>query len=366
MKHIFSWIYSNLPVLLSALFLVGAGIIFSGCYSIRQGTAFLGYLNRAIPLEDLAGRAGATEEDRLFVERVESIRYFATGHLGLDGSRNYTTYVALDRNFLAAVVSASAADSFDRHYWWFPVVGRVPYKGFFNVEDARRERARLERRGLDVWVRGVGAFSTLGWFRDPLFSFMREYSDRELADLIIHELVHTTVWLRNHAQFNEQLAQFIGTEGARQFMEKKGIAESEDADHNRRADRRAYFAFIQSLIAELEAMFAATPTREERLARKDEIIAAAQSRFEAEYDSLFYTGTFRFFIDLPVNNAYLDLFRLYHEEDRFFADLFERSGSDLPAFIAAARTLNPRQRRGVDPRVEFEIALGLARPLAGD
>jgi hypothetical protein len=108
MKHIFSWIYSNLPVLLSALFLVGAGIIFSGCYSIRQGTAFLGYLNRAIPLEDLAGRAGATEEDRLFVERVESIRYFATGHLGLDGSRNYTTYVGILSSGMIGIFRESA------------------------------------------------------------------------------------------------------------------------------------------------------------------------------------------------------------------------------------------------------------------
>ena len=134
----------------------------------------LGYLGRAIPLEELATREGATEEDRLFVQRVENIRRFATEELGLRESKNYTRYVALDRNFLAAVVSACAADSFTRHEWWFPVVGRVPYKGFFNVEDARRERARLERKGLDLWIRGVDAFSTLGWFRDPLYSFMRE------------------------------------------------------------------------------------------------------------------------------------------------------------------------------------------------
>ena len=357
MKHVLSC--SNVPVALSVVFLVVIGAVFSGCYTIRQGTTFLGYLNRAIPLERLATREGATEEDRLFVQRVEEIRRFALDYLGLSGARNYTTYVALDRNFLAAVVSATAADSFDRHYWWFPVVGRVPYKGFFNVDGARRERARLERRGLDVWVRGVGAFSTLGWFRDPIFSFFREYSDRELADLIIHELVHATVWLTNHPQFNEQLAQFVGTEGARQFMEKMGIEEDEDDLVKRRADRTTYFAFLQALIAELEEMFANTEPREERLRRRGEIISAAQARFEAEFDELFYTDTFRFFIDLPVNNAYLDLFRLYHEEDHFFRDLFERSGSSLPEFIAAARTLNPRQRRAVDPRVEFERALGL-------
>ncbi|MCL2381010.1 MAG: aminopeptidase [Treponema sp.] len=358
MKHIVAQGYSHLPVILSALFLLGAGALFSGCYTIRQGTAMLGYLNRAVPLETLATREGASEEDRLFAERVESMRAFAVEYLGLQG-RSFTTYVALDRNFLAAVVSASAADSFARHYWWFPVVGRLPYKGFFNVQDARREQARLERKGLDVWVRGVGAFSTLGWFRDPLYSFMREYSDRELVDLIIHELVHETIWLRNHVQFNEQLAQFIGVEGARLFMERMGIEEDEAAIAKRRADRTAYFAFLQGLIAELEELYASGMPREETLARKDEIIAAAKLRFEADYDSLFYTDTFRFFIDLPVNNAYLDLFRLYHEEDHFFRDLFQRSGADLPGLVAAARTLNPRQRRGADPRMELERALGL-------
>jgi len=372
MKHIFGWLFtgadprfaspmapSHLPVLLSIVFVVVIGAVFSGCYTIRQGTTFLGYLNRAIPLEELASREGATEEDIAFVRRVENIRHFAFNYLGLDGYRNYTRYVALDRNFLAAVVSASAADSFDRHYWWFPVVGRMPYKGFFNIDGARRERERLERRGLDVWIRGVGAFSTLGWFRDPVFSFFREYSERQLADLIIHELVHATVWLNNHAQFNEQLAQFIGVEGARQFLERMGIAEDDEEEARRRADRTTYFAFIQGLIAELEELYASDLPREEILIQKDKIISAAQIRFEAEYDDLFYTDTFRFFIDLPVNNAYLDLFRLYHEEDHFFRELFERSGSDLPAFIAAARTLNPRQRRGADPRVEFERALGL-------
>jgi len=359
MRQILTWFYSHLPVFLSAFFLIAVGIIFSGCYTIRQGSAFLGYLNQAIPLEQLAAGEDAAEEDRQFVQRVQDIRHFAFEYLGLSASRNYTTYVALERDFLAAVVSASAPDSFTRHYWWFPVVGRVPYRGYFSVEDARRQRERLERRGLDVWVRGVRAFSTLGWFRDPLFSFMREYSERELADLIIHELVHATVWLTNHPQFNEQLAQFVGTEGARQFMEKMGIEEDDQAVAERRADTATYMAFLHSLIAELEEMFARVESREERLRLRDEIIAASQSRFEAEFDELFYTDTFRFFIDLPVNNAYLDLFRLYHEEDHFFRDLFERSGSDLPAFIAAAQTLNPRQRRGADPRVAFERALGL-------
>ena len=113
----------------------------------------LGYLGRAVPLESIAAGEEAPKEDRLFVQRVENIRRFAIEDLGLKESKNYTRYVELDRDYLAAIVSASAKDSFTRHEWWFPVVGRVPYKGFFNVEDARKERKKLEKNDLDVWIR---------------------------------------------------------------------------------------------------------------------------------------------------------------------------------------------------------------------
>jgi len=187
--------------------------LFSGCYSIKQGVTMIGYLGQAVPLEKTA--------DSDFIGLVEDIRVFAKDELGLVLSKNYTRLVELDRNYLAAVVSASAKDSFQRHEWRFPVVGRLPYKGFFNVDDARKERFKLEEKDLDVWVRSVDAFSGLGWFNDPLYSFMRNYSPNRLADLIIHELVHATVFIKGQVKFNEELAQFIGTEGARLFLEKR-------------------------------------------------------------------------------------------------------------------------------------------------
>jgi len=352
----------HLLIFLSAIFLIGLAMISSACYTVTQGTTMLGYLNRAVPLEDLIAKddsAGAsTEDDRLFVQRVQSIRRFAMEDLGLSASKNYTRYVSLDRDFLAAVVSASAADSFTRHHWWFPIVGNVPYKGFFDVDGARKERSKLEKRGLDVWIRGVDAFSTLGWFRDPLYSFMRNYSDRELADLIIHELFHATLFIKNQTQFNEQLAEFVGKEGARLYIETMGLTEDDSRAAEIRADRAAYLAFLQSLIAELESLYSAGLPKDETLTRKEEIIADAKVRFAETYDTLFTTENYRFFIEVPVNNAYLDLYRLYHEKDNFLQTLFERSGSDLPAFIAAAKTLATTQKKA-DPRAGLERALGL-------
>ncbi|MDR0400844.1 MAG: aminopeptidase [Treponema sp.] len=354
-----------LPYAAALALILGAGFLFSGCYTLAQGVTLLGYLARAVPLEELAGVQAAKSaaspgeaEDagaRLFVERVREIRRFARD-LGLKESANYTAYVELDRDYLAAVVSAAAADSFTTHEWWFPVVGRVPYKGFFNPAASRREGDKLRKKGLDVWIRGVDGFSTLGWFKDPLYSYMRNYSDYRLANLLIHELLHATVYLKGQSQFNEELAEFVGTEGARLYIEKKYGPESPEyrelADSE--ADTAAYVAYLRGLIAELEEVYQSPADREEKLARKAELIEQSQIRFGRDYDALFKGQAYRAFTDLPVNNAYLELYRLYYEGNSFYRDLYETSGRDLGRYIAAAKTLNSRER---DPKAALARAL---------
>jgi predicted aminopeptidase len=316
----------------------------------------LGYLGRAIPLEELEKTDGGAGENARFAERVRDIRRFAMEELGLKESANYTKYVELDRDYLAAVVSAAARDSFTRYEWWFPVVGKVPYKGFFKLEDARRERERLQKKDLDVWVRGVDAFSTLGWFKDPLYSYMRDYSDYQLANLLIHELLHATVYLKGQSQFNEELAEFVGTEGARLYIEKKYGRESPEylAVFDSEADSRAYIAYLQGLIAELEELYRSPAPREEKLARKAEIISRSQERFRRDYDTLFRGGNYQSFAELPVNNAYLELYRLYYEGSGFYRELYEKSGSSLVRFIAAAKTLKKGEK---DPKGALTAAL---------
>ena len=353
--------FSLFPVIATAVLLTTACVLFSGCYTIRQGTAFLGYLCRARPLESLLEPTGDPEQDernRLFVEKVHDIRYFAQYELGLNVGRNYTRYVSIDRDFLAAVVSASAKDSFTTHLWRYPIVGALPYRGYFNIEGARRQRERLERRGLDVWVRGVGAFSTLGWFRDPVFTFMRNYRVDMLADLIIHESLHATVWLRGQGHFNEELAQLVGVEGARLYIISRfGI----DSDEYRamvaaEKDSRAFREFIWELIAELEVLYDSGAERDVILYERQVIIAAAQERFEAEYEERFISDNFRGFSTLPINNAYLDLFRIYTPADGFVANLFKESGKTLAEFIAAAKSM---PRRGPPGRERLARTLGL-------
>jgi predicted aminopeptidase len=357
MCHVKNWV-SLAPVLCAAAFLLAVCGMFSGCYTLKQGVTMLGYLNQSVPLEKIADEEASPQapDSENFVQRVHDIRRFASEELGLSMTKNYTRYVQLDRSYLAAVVSASAKDSFNRHEWHFPIVGSVPYKGFFNVEDARKERKKLEKKDLDVWIRPVEAFSTLGWFKDPLYSYMRDYSPARLADLIIHESLHATIFVKGQVQFNEELAEFIGSEGARLYMESRFGADSEEyrAMFASEADNKTFVTFIQELIAELDALYTGGIDREQKLAQKESIIKAAQERFAAEYENLFSSDNYRGFAELPVNNAYLELYRLYHAPDNFFADLYERSGRNLPAFIAAAKTL---KKKGGDPRKQLAGAL---------
>jgi predicted aminopeptidase len=331
------------------LFIFTGCILFSGCYTIKQGVTLLGYLNRAVPLEKT--------DNEEFIKQVNDIRKFAMEDLGLAMSKNYTRYVELDRDYLAAVVSASAKDSFRRHEWHFPVVGAMPYKGFFNIEDARKERAKLEKKDLDVWVRKVEAFSTLGWFKDPLYSYMRDYSEGRLADLIIHELVHATIFIKGQVKFNEELAEFIGSEGARLYVKSRYGADSEEYRESFSSDSeyKNYVEFIQELIAELDGLYSKEIDRETKLKEKEIIISAAKERFNAEYETRFSNDNYRGFSSLPVNNAYLELYRIYHAQDNFYSDLYERSEKDLRTFVAAAKTIT---KKG-DPRAQLEKALGI-------
>ena len=339
--------FYQLPVILAVIIILITCGLLSGCYTLKQGAAMLNFLNSAVPLEEV--------DDDEFVRLVNDIRRFAMEELGLAMSKNYTKYVQIDRNYLAAVVSASAKDSFKRHEWKFPIVGALPYKGFFNDKDAQKERAKLAKKDLDVWIRGVDAFSTLGWFKDPLYSYMRGYPPDKLAELIIHELVHATIFIKGQINFNEELAEFIGSEGARLFIIKYYGQDSKEYNDMlaSKTDSQSYVLFVQEVIAELDILYAKNIDREEKLIEKERIILAAKARFDVEYESRFISDNYREAFPDNANNAYFELFRLYHTEDNFYEDLYERSGRNLSAFIAAAKKIT---RKG-DPREQLEKLL---------
>lgn len=341
----------------TAVLLILSFLSLGGCYVLKQGSTLLDYRHRAVPIDSMIRDESTPEDTRKFLERVKEIKRFAVDELGLAENDNYTNYVDINRDYLALVVSATEKDSFKRYEWWFPVVGDVPYKGFFEEKDAREEAAELKKKDLDVWIRKVDAFSTLGYFSDPLYSYMKNYSDYRIAELLIHEQTHATVYLSGESQFNEELANLVGREGARLYLERKYGRESREyrAMEASEADYAAFYAWIRGMIAGLDELYRKPVPRAEKLAEKEKLIASYKKTYEDEYVSRFRSDGYRWFVRVPVNNAFLSLYQLYDENSAEYRDIFARSGKDLRRLIAAAKTIEGRKG---DPKGLLKKALG--------
>jgi predicted aminopeptidase len=348
-------------ILAAALCLAALAGGLSSCYVGEQARAFLALQARAKSAASLLSDPKTPQKTRDLLLRVARIRSYAIATLGLKDTRNYTSLVELDADRLATVVQACAELSFDRYLWTYPVVGKLPYQGFFKPADAEKEAARLRKLGWDVIVRPVDAFSTLGWFADPLYSFMDAYGEADLAELVIHEMTHATAFSKAPGDFNEELATFVGRAGADAYLAASMGAASPLLAEARlaRKEAEAFSAFLRGTAKELETVYAKTETPEAKRAEKAAVLAARARLFHDNYDELFETGRYRSFPMDKINNAWLDLYRLYEGEPELYADyLGAVCGGDLVVFIREAARL--AKARG-DPKALMREELAAAR-----
>ncbi len=317
-------------------------IMFSGCYYTKQGRYLVSHQWKAHSIKKLLRSSDLTDETRNFLLIVQDIRQFSRDELGLADNKNYTTFLDIDQDTLAWVVSAASPLALKTFYWNYPFLGEMPYKGFYQSEDARLEGKSLSGEGFDVWIRGVDAFSTLGFFRDPLYSFMIEYPVHRLANLIIHEQTHATIWRKGESAFNEDLASFVGDEGARLYiMDRYG--EDSDEFRNISLEKDDYDTFLEdifSLRAKLEEFYSGIPELTDTdtsgfLEEKEKIINDFKIEFALEYESRYRSDRFLAFSDLPVNNAYLELFQLYDGQRSWFEEEYARAGFDMKVFLSS-------------------------------
>jgi predicted aminopeptidase len=243
------------------------------------------------------------------------------------------------------VVTACAADSFTPHRWRYPIFGSFPYKGYYERGDAEREAERLEKKGLDVWIRKVDGFSTLGLLSDPIYSFMTDYSLYALTDLIIHEQTHGTIFIKNQIQFNEELANFVGREGALSFLRDNygsGSAEYSQA-LALLSDREVFRDRIIDLHDQLEQIYNREAERETILADKLRTVEEFNRQLRSDAPDLFQTDRFRSFKGIPANNAYILSFLRYTQDLDLFYRLFEAKERDLQLTVEALKQLKTAQ-----------------------
>jgi predicted aminopeptidase len=296
---------------LGLMMLVLPGLL-SGCtltYLLRQGWVQAGLLMRRQPLEKVIPTLPKEQQDKLSLMAVG--RDWAVANLNMKPIASYKDYIDVPGDTVSHVVQAAESLKLKPYLWSFPVVGAMPYKGFFNPKEADAEKLRLERLGYDTLVRPVSAFSMLGWLPDPLYSPMLRYDTVGLVSTVIHEMTHATLYWKGQADFNESLATYIGSQGAAMFFAAHEGAESpraKEAAAQARDHLRAAAAFDE-LESELNALFAKDIPDAEKVARKAEIYVRAQLRFQR---LPLETGYHGWLGKQPLNNATLLLNRTYY------------------------------------------------------
>lgn len=305
-----------------------------GCSPVYVYKAWRGHsrlMSARRPIAELLADPATAAPVRERLELVSAIRRFAFERMAIPASKNYTRFVKIDGEAASWVVTGSKKTAFEAKTWWFPFVGRVPYLGYFDRASAAREAGKLERAGLDSWVGGVRAYSTLRWYEDPVLSTMIDGPAGDVAELLLHELTHTAVFFSSQVDFNEALATYFGEAGAEEFLALRfGPSSAELEEYKRQRDEEAERSrLLDELYGELAKLYASPATEAEKLERRRPVFDGYRQRLGA-----------------PVlNNAVVMGHRRYRFDLSDFRRAHERVGRDWGKLLEVLKGLDRARPR---------------------
>lgn len=311
-------------------------------YGFGQAQGQFEIIRNARPLEEVLADENIADSLKSKIQLVSEIRQYAIDSIGLSDSDNYTTFYDQEGRVLLWNLSGCEPFQFIPKMWSFPLLGSFPYKGFFELEKAKEEQAELIAENYDTRIRPVGGWSTLGWFTDPILSNMLQRSEGRLADLIIHELTHATLFVKDDIEFNENLASFIGERGAQEFLQFRYGAESaEYSDYKLHLEDNKQFTkhiltctkLLDSLYTSFDEHTSDSVKAFQKHVMIDEIASSLDTIFfhNSRYNQIFQSGR--------PNNAYFMSFLRYHSsEDSLSVLLKKEYSNDLEAFVDGMRT----------------------------
>jgi predicted aminopeptidase len=274
------------------------------------------------------------ESEKEKIRLVMEAKAFGEAELGLASSNNYTRYYLVEHPPIAYNLTASPRLSLEAYRWCFPIAGCLPYKGFFAREKAERESVRMSERGYDTYTRPVAAYSTLGWFKDPIFSTMLRYGDTALVEVILHEMVHRTIFVKDRGAFNEAVATFVGEKGMETFFRSRGglnPGQIEDMQQTREA-KLLFQKTMFDLADRLRLLYSAEGEEQDKLEARDRIFEGAKASLRKGLEAL---GSTRYggILREDWNNALLVSYLTYHQDPDLWEALYDRFDRDLRAMV---------------------------------
>lgn len=313
-------------------------------------------LSQKESLEQALQNPKITDEQKRKIRLADQARIFAAEVLKLNSKYNYNHFVLLDQPYVTYVVNASEKWQLKNYLWDFAFVGEVPYKGYFKKPDAEEEQQKLDQKGYDTFVRGVSAYSTLGWLKDPLLSSMLNYSDHDLVNTVIHESVHATFYIKSSADFNERMAVYIGQIGMEMFYHQ---LEGENSPTLLKAklegeDEKIFSEFISNEITDLEKWYQNLPQLERKEDQRQNRLDQINQNFITKALPKMKTDLYKNFPKVKLNNARIGLYKTYNQDLHLFDELYKKENKNFINFFNKLLTL----KKSKDPDKDLEKLAG--------
>jgi predicted aminopeptidase len=348
-------------VLIAAIVVAGLSSFATGRYLLRAAWEEARILAARRSITHVINDRATDSTTRAKLRLVVAARQFARDSMQLKAGNSFTMYSKLRGDTLVLVLSGAYSDRLQRYTWWFPIVGRVPYKGYFDYEAAKRARKEMAAHGFDTSLRPASAFSTLGFFDDPILSTTLASDTLELANTVVHELTHNTFYASGQAVFNESFANFVGARGAAWFFRTRGSTAAAEETEARWHDEILLGAFWETLYQSIDSAFKAHPgddgaARAARLGARDTIYRAARTDLIETLGPKLRTIGPRYLEQVPLDNAALLARRVYLTHLELFDDVYEREGEDVRR--AVTRIIELAKREPKDPYGAIERWLG--------
>ena len=326
-----------------------AALLASSCqigYLVKSSYYQMHLLSQRVPIENVLADPKVEEITKIKLRLGQEARQFSEDVLKLSSSKNYTTFVQLDQPDVSYVVSASPKWKLEHHLWSFPFVGEVPYKGYYRRSDAEEEEKELKKKYLDTYLRGVSAYSTLGWFNDPILSSMMRYKNYHLVNTIIHETVHATLYIKSSADFNERMAVFLGNKGTELFYLKKEGANSATLKliKNENEDDRVFSEFISNEIKNLGAWYQQQSDKNGSEEERTQHFMRIKENFKNNVELKMKTDSYKNFSKSELNNARLLLYKTYMQDLSDFQKLFDLTGENFSEFLHCCENLKKEDK----------------------